>query len=170
MVCSDFAGETIVSILNFADTAYKNLADTKDGRVSLRELTVNGALAALKSPLRCKVLIICCPVLSEYGGEDVVDLFDRIGCDAQVVYSSDTTRSLSEACFPKMREMNMFTHNISYPSARLLMAIVDSLILRCPSCRSLTVLSRPLSRHRRGLGSKHLLFLCRTRSALVRKI
>lgn len=123
----DFAGETIVSILNFADTAYKNLADTKDGQMSLRELTVNGALAALQSPLRCKVLIICCPILSEYGGEDVVDLFERIGCDAQVVYSSDTTHSLSEACFLKMREMNMFTHNISYPSARLLMAIRDSL-------------------------------------------
>ena len=122
----DFAGETIVPILNFADTSYKNLASTKDGQVALRELAVNDALAALHSPLRCKVLIICCPILSEYGGEDVVDFFGKIGCDAQVIYSPDTTSSLSEACFVKMREMNMFTHNISYPSARLLMAVKDS--------------------------------------------
>lgn len=123
----DFAGETIVSILNFADTAYAARTATREGRISLRELTVNGALAALASPDRCKILIICCPVLSEYGGSDVCDLFERIGCDVPVIYSSDTTFSFSEACFLEMRKRDAFTHNISYPSARLLVAVRDSL-------------------------------------------
>ena len=123
----DFAGETIVSILNFADTAYMNHPATKDGQTALRELTVNGALAALQLPSRCKILIICCPVLSEYGGSDVSDLFERIGCDVPVIYSSDTTFSFSEACFRKMRKRDAFTHNIAYPVARLYMAVRDSL-------------------------------------------
>lgn len=122
----DFSGETIVSILNFADTTYKNLVVTDSGQSSLRQLAIKGALAALRSPLRCKLLIICSPILSEYGGGDVRDLFRRISCEVPVISSSDTTSSLSEACFLKMREMNMFTHNISYPSARLLIAIRDS--------------------------------------------
>ena len=123
----DFAGETIVSILNFADTAYKNPPATKDGQTALRELTVKGALAALQMPFRCKVLIICSPILSEYGGSDVCDLFDRIGCDVPVICSSDTAFTFTEACFMRMRERNAFTHNISYPSARLFMAVRDSL-------------------------------------------
>ncbi len=122
----DFAGETIVSILNFADTSYQDRSVTKNGQTSLRELAVKDAIDALRSPFRCKVLIICCPVLSEYGGSDVSDLFERIGCDVPVIYSSDTTFSFSEACFRKMREMDAFTHNISYPSARLLVAVRDS--------------------------------------------
>jgi len=123
----DFAGETIVSLLDFADTAYESRSASKEGQTSLRELAVNNALAALKLPSRCKILLICCPVLSEYGGSDVADLFERIGCDVPVIYSSDTTFSFSEACFRKMREMGAFTHNISYPSARLFMAVRDSL-------------------------------------------
>lgn len=123
----DFAGETIVSILNFADTAYMNRPATKDGQTALRELTVNGALAALKIPSRCKILIICNPILSEYGGSDVSDLFERIGCDVPVICSSDTTFSFTEACFRKMRERDVFTHNIAYPVARLYMAVRDSL-------------------------------------------
>lgn len=123
----DFAGETIVSILNFADTAYMNRPATKDGQTVLRELTVNGALAALKIPSRCKILIICNPILSEYGGSDVSDLFERIGCDVPVICSSDTTFSFTEACFRKMRERDAFTHNIAYPVARLYMAVLDSL-------------------------------------------
>ncbi len=123
----DFAGETIVSILNFSDSAYSDLSTTKEGRTSLRGLTVNGAIAALRNPSGCKVLIICCPVLSEYGGSDVIDFFERIGCDVPVICSSDTTFSFSEACFRKMRERNAFTHNISYPSARLFVAIRDSI-------------------------------------------
>ncbi len=123
----DFAGETIVSVLNFADTAYESLSASKDGQTSLRELTVKDALAALQLPTRCKILLVCCPVLSEYGGSDVCDLFERIGCDVPVIYSSDTTFSFSEACFRKMRELDAFTHNISYPSALLFMALRDSL-------------------------------------------
>lgn len=123
----DFAGETIVSVLDFADTPYDSLAGTAKGRDELRELAVRRSLDALRTPARCKILIICSPALSEYGGSDVSDLFERIGCDVPVIYSSDTTFSFSEACFRKMRERDIFTHNISYPSARLFMAVRDSL-------------------------------------------
>lgn len=104
-----------------------NRPATKDGQTVLRELTVNGALAALKIPSRCKILIICNPILSEYGGSDVSDLFERIGCDVPVICSSDTMFSFTEACFRKMRERDVFTHNIAYPVARLYMAVRDSL-------------------------------------------
>ena len=123
----DFAGETIVSVLNFVDTAYQSLAATKDGQVALRELTIRNSLASLRIRQRCKILIICSPVLSEYGGGDVRDLFERVGCNVPVIYSSDTTVSLSDVCFLTMRKMNMFTHNISYPSASLFMTIRDSI-------------------------------------------
>ena len=122
----DFAGETIVSILNFADTAYEARSATEGGRTSLRESAVNGALAALRCPSCCKILIICNPVLSEYGGSDVSDLFEKIGCDVPVIYSSDTTFSFPEACFRKMRERGAFTHNVCYPSAKLFVAVRDS--------------------------------------------
>lgn len=126
----DFSGETIVSILNFDDTAYVSKVGTRGGQTFLRELTVDGALAALRCPSRCKILIICSPVLSEYGGGDVRDLFERIGCDVPVICSSDTTFSFPEVCFRTMRQRNAFTHNISFPSARLLVAKRDSLNLR----------------------------------------
>ena len=123
----DFAGETVASILNFADTAYKTVPATKDVQTSLRVLTVKDAIDALRLPSRCKILIICSPVLSEYGGSDVSDLFERIGCDVPVICSSDTTFSFTETCFKMMRERNAFTHNISSPSARLFMVVRDSL-------------------------------------------
>jgi len=123
----DFSGETIVSVLNFVDTAYQSLAATKDGQVALRELTIRNSLASLRIRPRCKILLICNPVLSEYGGSDVRDLFERVGCNVPVIYSSDTTVSLSDVCFLTMRKMNMFTHNISYPSASLFMTIRDSI-------------------------------------------
>ncbi len=122
----DFAGETIVSILNFADTAGSILPAEKGAEASLRELAVKGAVAALRNPFRCKILLICSPALSEYGGDDVVDLFERIGCPVPVISSSDTTVSLTRTSFRTMRERNMFTHNISYPSAKLFMASDDS--------------------------------------------
>lgn len=123
----DFAGETISSILDFADAPYDSLAVSGKGRDSLRTLAVRGALSALGTPSRCKILIICSPELSEYGGSDVTDLFGKIGCDVPVIYSSDTTFSFTESCFLEMRKRNMFTHNISYPSAKLYMRLSDSL-------------------------------------------
>lgn len=122
----DFSGETIVSVLDFADSSYASLAGSETGRDSLRTVAVRGALAALRLPSRCKVLIICSPLFSEYGGGDVRDLFSRIGCDVPVLSSSDTTFSFTDACFRQMREKNLFTHNIAYPSARLFAVVRDS--------------------------------------------
>lgn len=122
----DFAGETIVSILDFTSAPYDSLIKSKTDGESLRALSVRGALAALRLPSRCKVLVICSPALSDNGGSDVRDLFGKIGCDVPVIYSSDTTFSFTEACFREMRKRNIFTHNISYPSARLFMTVRDS--------------------------------------------
>lgn len=122
----DFSGETMVSLLDFARTPYDSLTTTAAGRGSLRKYAVMNALSALRIPGGCKILIICSPALSEYGGSDVANLFERIGCDVPVVHSSAPTYSFTEACFREMRDKNIFTHNISYPAARLLMAVRDS--------------------------------------------
>ena len=142
----DFSGETIVSILDFADTSYAALAGSRAGRDSIRAATVRRALAALRLPSRCKVLIICSPLFSEYGGDDVRDLFSRIGCAVPVISSLDTSFSFSDACFRRMRDKNLFTHNIAYPSARLFAAVrdsVDSQVTVLPFADSLVPASFP---------------------------
>lgn len=122
----DFAGETLVPILDFSDTLYGQGASDKKSQDRLRERAVRNAVAALRVPHGCKIIVICSPALSEYGGGDVTDLFERIGCDVPVIHSADTAYSLTGNCFLKMREKNLFTHNISYPCASLLMALPDS--------------------------------------------
>ena len=123
----DFSGETIVSVLDFANFPYDTLALTEDGRLALREIAVRHALAAIDSSANCKVLILCSPQLAEQGGDDVSDFFEKIGCDMPVIYSQDTAFSYTQACYRILRERNMFTHNIAYPAARILMTI-ESLI------------------------------------------
>ena len=121
----DFSGETVVSVLDFACSPYDSLALTEEGRLSLREITVRNALAALDTSVRCKLLVICSSHLASNGGGDVTDLFDKIGCDVPVVCSADTAFGFPEACFRILRERNLFTHNIAYPTARLLMTVPD---------------------------------------------
>ena len=123
----DFAGETIVPILDFAGGSYAPVASNdKKSREKMRETAVRSAVAALRLPSRCKILVICSPALSADGGDDVRDLLGRIGCDVPVICSPDTSFSLTAECFRKMRERNLFTHNIAYPSARLFAAVRDS--------------------------------------------
>ena len=69
----DFSGEVIVSILDFFNAPYDSIPDTDEGRIALREIAVRNALAALDTTLRCKVLILCSPLLAENGGDDVSD-------------------------------------------------------------------------------------------------
>lgn len=122
----DFAGETLVPILDFSDTSAAYDTSDKKSQERLRDRAVRNAVAALRIPHGCKIIVICSPALSEYGGGDVADLFERIGCNVPVIHSADTAYSLPGNCFIKMREKNLFTHNISYPRARLLMAVPDS--------------------------------------------
>ena len=122
----DFSGETVVSVLDFANSPYDSLARTEDGRLKLREITVRHALAVLDTASRCKALILCSPALAEKGGDDVSDLFEKIGCDIPVIYSADSAFSFTQTCFRILREKNLFTHNIAYPVARLLMTLDDS--------------------------------------------
>ena len=117
----DFSGETIVSLLNFTIPAYDSLSVSGKDSLALREIAVGGALAALDSTVGCKVLVICSNALAPEGGEDIVDFFEKIGCDVPVVYSADTSFSFTKACYKVLREKNLFTHNIAYPVARLMM-------------------------------------------------
>ena len=121
----DFSGEVIVSILDFFNAPYDSIPDTDEGRIALREIAVRNALAALDTTLRCKVLILCSPLLAENGGDDVSEFFERIGCDVPVLYSTDTSYSFTKACFTLMRDRKLFTHDIAYPAARLMMTIPD---------------------------------------------
>ena len=44
-----------------------------------------------------------------------------------VIYSTDSAFSYTTACYKLMREKDLFTHNISYPAARLLMTVPDDI-------------------------------------------
>lgn len=126
----DFAGETIVSLLDFANSPYEGYLSTDEGMTFLRELTVRNAVSLLDTSCSInpydkasrvskgspKLLLICSPVLADYGGDDVSDLFERIGCDVPVIYSKDTSFSFTEACYKLLRDRNLFTHDIAYPS------------------------------------------------------
>lgn len=115
----DFAGERIVSIMDITAQPYDSLSAEGKDSLFFREAAVRGALASLDSTLDCKVLVLCSPQLAIKGGADVADLFEKIGCDVPVICSADTAFSFSSACFKVMRDRNLFTHNITYPSALL---------------------------------------------------
>ncbi len=119
----DFAGETIVSLMDFANPPYDSLHLTPADSLFFREVAVRSALAAMDSSVNCKILVICSPQLALKGTEDILDLFGKIGCDVPVISSIDSTFSLPEACFKVMREKNMFTHDIAHPVARLMMNV-----------------------------------------------
>ena len=121
----DFSGETIVSLLDFALSPYDFLPVTRADSIKLREAAVKNALAALDTSVKCKVLVICSPALSGKGAEDVADLFGKIGCDVPVISSQDTTYRFTSACFKVLRDRNIFTHDIAYPAARLMMILED---------------------------------------------
>lgn len=121
----DFAGETIVTILDFVNAPYDSVPGTEEGRLFLRETAVRNALAAIDTSVSCKLLILCSPLLAENGGDDVSELFEKLNCDVPVLYSTDTSYSFTDACFTLMRDKKMFTHNIAYPSAKLMMTIPD---------------------------------------------
>ena len=121
---ADFAGETVSTVLDFKSFPVDSLASPKDETV--RGIAVRSAILALREPYRCKILILCSPVFHEYAVADVRDLFSRIGCDVPVVCSTDTLFTCADSCFLEMRKRNIFTHNISQPSARLYIAASDS--------------------------------------------
>jgi hypothetical protein len=124
---SDFAGETVSTILDFEDFPIDSLASAKDEAV--REAAVRSAILALGEPYHCKVLLLCSPMFEEYAIADVRDLFERIGCSVPVICSSDTLFTCADSCFLAMRRKNIFTHNISQPAARLYIATGNSFVL-----------------------------------------
>lgn len=121
----DFAGETIVSLLDFALSPYDSIPGAGEDSLLSRETAVKNALAALDSAVNCKVLVICSPAISGKGAEDVADFFEKIGCEVPVISSQDTTFSYTSACFKLMRDRNNFTHDIAYPVSRIMMVLED---------------------------------------------
>ena len=112
----DFAGETVISFLNFIEPL-----DT----MAVREAAIKSALAAIDSSVNCKLLVICSPGMALKGGDDISDLFGKIGCDVPVISSTDTSFQFTSECFKVMRERNMFTHDIAYPAACMMMLVPD---------------------------------------------
>ena len=131
----DFAGETVVSILDFTDSSAREYADSS---LLLRELAVRIALRALEPSCRVspydadsvvskpspKMLLVCSPRMGVRCAADIEDLFARTGCNVPVLAAQDTAYSFTRDCFRLLRQRNAFTHDVSYPKAELYMMIV----------------------------------------------
>lgn len=99
----DFAGETICTMIDFANVPYSSFVDS--GRENaLREITVRNVLTAMDTlcfineydrsgvaskPLP-KVLVMASPYSAEYGRYDVDTLFRSLGCRLPVIYPFGT--------------------------------------------------------------------------------
>lgn len=126
----DFAGETFVSILDLYDAPFDSIMFKKDS-VALREISVRDCVYALDTSFSFtpyggrasiskgspKVLVICSPLVTECALADIEDFFSKIGCQIPVISSKDTAYSYSESLYSLLRQKNMFTHDIAYPSA-----------------------------------------------------
>jgi len=121
----DFAGERVVALLDYANAPYDSVLLRDGGKDILREITVRCALAAIDTTIGCKALVLSSPVMHEYGSRDVIDLFQRIGCNVPVFSSADTTHSLTKECYRAMRSKNMFTHDIRYPISGTMMTVAS---------------------------------------------
>lgn len=126
----DFAGETFVSILDLYDAPFDSIIFKKDS-VALREISVRDCVYALDTSFSFtpyggrasiskgspKVLVICSPLVTECALADIEDFFSKIGCQIPIISSKDTAYSYSESLYSLLRQKNMFTHDIAYPSA-----------------------------------------------------
>jgi hypothetical protein len=126
----DFAGETIVSILDIYNAPFDSIIFKRDS-VALREISVRDCVYALDTSFSFtpyggrasiskgspKVLVICSPLVTECALPDIVDFLSKIGCQIPIISSRDTLFSYSDSLYTLLRKKNMFTHNIAYPSA-----------------------------------------------------
>jgi hypothetical protein len=126
----DFAGETIVSILDIYNAPFDSIIFKRDS-VALREISVRDCVYALDTSFSFtpyggrasiskgspKVLVICSPLVTECALPDIEDFFSKIGCQIPIISSIDTAFSYSDSLYTLLRKNNMFTHNIAYPSA-----------------------------------------------------
>ncbi|MGI5848035.1 MAG: hypothetical protein ACOX5T_08450 [Candidatus Cryptobacteroides sp.] len=132
----DFAGETIMPILEFSNPFYSGEALPKDS-LSFREAAVRSALFALEQSCLVspydpdstfdksspKALLLCSGDLARFGIADIQDLFNRLDCRLPILSSPDTAYSFSRECYRLFREKNLFTHLVAYPKAKLYMTV-----------------------------------------------
>lgn len=128
----DFAGETISTIIDYANAPYQGYLDN-DNFEFLSELNVRNAISALntkcalgpndkqlsmsKNP--AKMIIFASSYAEEYGLFDTDTLFRSFGIDVPLLVSGAKEDDLIviEECFSLMRKRNVFTHGVFYPKA-----------------------------------------------------
>jgi hypothetical protein len=126
----DFAGETIISVIDAANSPYEGYVLRKNTDF-LKEIAVRESLFAIDSScrvspyekdasvpkLKAKVIILASPLMAEYGFSDVDTLFKSLGKDIPVITVKDTSQTAVVKCFNILRKKNAFTLNIYLPRA-----------------------------------------------------
>ena len=129
----DFAGETIVSIMDMTNAPYEPYITTGN-KAFLRELNVRNFIMAIQDncaigeydrinsmkKASAKMVIFTSPEFEEFGMFDVDTLCRAAGKNIPILVSpDDASDSLVVAdCFRLMRQRNLFTHKVSSPSAK----------------------------------------------------
>jgi hypothetical protein len=147
----DFAGETILSIIDEANSPYEGYLKAKNSEY-LRELTVREVLASLdskcdlspfdqkhatKKPV-AKIIILASPIMADYGFFDVDTIFRHADKDIPMISMKDTSESVSSKCYNVLRKKDAFTHNISFPKAEGLITVPSSIVPSSALVNSLT--------------------------------
>jgi len=137
----DFAGETILSIIDEANSPYSGYLKANNS-VFLRELAVREVLSALDpkcdlSPFDQKhstmkpvgkIIILASPIMADYGFFDVDTIFRYADKDIPMISMKDTSESVSSKCYYVLRKKDAFTHNISFPKAEGLITVPSSIV------------------------------------------
>jgi len=129
----DFAGETVQSIMDYANAPYEGYIAASD-TTFLKELNVRNALDAIYSKCSigpndrehsmsknpAKMIIFVSSYVKEYGLSDIEQLFSSVGIDIPILISEseDSDSGIIKECFRIMRKKNMFTHGVFFPKAK----------------------------------------------------
>jgi len=129
----DFAGETICSIIDYANAPYEPYINANNTRF-LREIFVRDVLMSMQSScaigpydkdnsmekIPSKVVIIASDLFNDYGKFDVDTLLSASMKDLPVlVADGPMTDSVTVAeCFKLLRSKNLFSHRVAFPDAK----------------------------------------------------
>ena len=137
----DFAGETIVSYMDAANTPYEGFL-SHGNELMLREIMVRNLLSSLDTLAgadaygdnhitkpAAKMIVIASPVMEAHARADIDTLFHISGRNIPVIWAKADPASpedtlgrvasqIAGECYRIMREKNSFTHNIAWPKAK----------------------------------------------------
>ena len=137
----DFAGETIISYMDAANTPYEGFL-THGNELMLREIMVRNLLSALDTLAgagaygdshinkpAAKMVVVASPIMEEHAKADIDTLLHISGRRIPIIWTNvdpaspeDTlgtvASQITAECYKIMREKNSFTHNISWPKAK----------------------------------------------------